>query len=103
MEIELGSIFVVLLVAFGSLIAFKWMLKNVNGWFYESKLGEKKYLLPPGDLGLPFIGNMWSFLRAFKSSDPDTFISSFVSRSHLSLSLSPFSLSVSLGFSYLLC
>ncbi|MED6134602.1 Ent-kaurenoic acid oxidase 1 [Stylosanthes scabra] len=54
--------------------------KNVNWWLYESKLGDKQYSLPPGDMGWPFIGNMWSFLRAFKSSDPDSFLSAFVSR-----------------------
>ncbi|KAL9262514.1 Ent-kaurenoic acid oxidase 1-like protein [Drosera capensis] len=33
-----------------------------------------------GDLGWPFMGNMVSFLIAFKSQNPDSFISSFVSR-----------------------
>lgn len=55
-------------------------LARANSWVYESKLGEKKNKLPPGDLGLPFIGNMWSFLRAFKSSNPDSFLSSFSTR-----------------------
>ncbi|KAF7844425.1 ent-kaurenoic acid oxidase 1-like [Senna tora] len=31
-------------------------------------------------MGWPIIGNMWSFLSAFKFGDPDSFISSFVSR-----------------------
>ncbi|XXG66589.1 hypothetical protein AAC387_Pa06g0132 [Persea americana] len=56
------------------------LLKQVNVWFYEIKLGEIRYSLPPGDLGWPLIGTMWSFLRAFKSGDPDSFISSYVSR-----------------------
>ncbi|KAF5946513.1 hypothetical protein HYC85_016741 [Camellia sinensis] len=58
----------------------KWLLRSVNWWLYEAKLGEKRYSLPPGDMGWPFIGVMWSFLRAFKSNDPDSFISSFVTR-----------------------
>jgi hypothetical protein len=85
---ELGSIWVVLLCSFGALVALKWLLKNANSWLHETQLGDTQYSLPPGDLGWPFIGNMWSFLRAFKSHDPESFISSFVSRSHLSLSLS---------------
>lgn len=67
----------------------KWVLRSVNIWYYERKLGERRYELPPGDLGWPFIGNMWSFLRAFKCSRPESFISKFVDR-YLSLSLSKF-------------
>jgi len=78
MMMEMGSMWVVLLVVAiaGALLVFK----KFNWWLYESKLGVKQYSLPPGDMGLPFIGNMWSFLRAFKSKDPDSFIFSFVSR-----------------------
>ncbi|KAK1583120.1 hypothetical protein Q3G72_021151 [Acer saccharum] len=72
------------------LISWSWMIlglvgvlifvKKANGWLYESKLGAKQYSLPPGDLGWPFIGNMWSFLKAFKSNNPDSFIDTFVTR-----------------------
>ncbi|KAF5946515.1 hypothetical protein HYC85_016743 [Camellia sinensis] len=58
----------------------KWLLRSVDWWLCEAKLGEKRYSLPPGDMGWPFIGVMWSFLGAFKSNDPDSFISSFVTR-----------------------
>ncbi|CAH9118140.1 unnamed protein product [Cuscuta europaea] len=75
---ELGWVAVVLGVVGLSLW---WVLRRVNGWYYERvKLGEQRCSLPPGDLGWPFIGNMWSFLTAFKSPNPDSFISSFVSR-----------------------
>ncbi|KAL2536666.1 Ent-kaurenoic acid oxidase 1 [Forsythia ovata] len=58
-----------------------WLLRSVNCWYYEKELGKKKRdNLPPGDLGWPFIGNMWSFLTAFKSTNPDSFISTFVTR-----------------------
>lgn len=87
---ELGSsMWMVLLCSLGALVALKWLLQNANSWYYETPLGEKKYSLPPGDLGWPFIGNMWSFLRAFKSSNPEAFLNSMVSRfTSLSLSLS---------------
>lgn len=58
----------------------KWALKSVNCWYCERELGEKRYELPPGDFGWPLIGNMWSFLRAFKSANPESFISYFVNR-----------------------
>lgn len=75
----------------GSMMILKWVMKRVNWWLYERKLGEKQYSLPPGDMGWPFIGNMWSFLRAFKTTHPDSFVDSFVSR-YPSLCLFSFSL-----------
>nr|GME16517.1 ent-kaurenoic acid oxidase 2-like [Ipomoea batatas] len=76
---ELG--WAVLFAGIVGLSSFWWALGKVNYWYYEvMKLGDKKRLsLPPGDLGWPFIGNMWSFLRAFKSNNPDSFIASFAS------------------------
>ena len=83
---ELGMMW----VAFGAILGgVLWVLRRANSWVYERKLGEKRFSLPPGDLGWPFIGNMWSFLRAFKSTDPDSFLSSFITRyDHYPLSLS---------------
>ncbi|KAF7844912.1 ent-kaurenoic acid oxidase 2 [Senna tora] len=67
-------------LAIGALVILKFLLKNINWWLYESQFGGKKYSLPPGDMGWPIVGNMWSFLSAFKFGDPDSFVSSFVSR-----------------------
>lgn len=67
-------------------------LRRVNEWYYAGRLGKMQHPLPPGDMGWPFLGNMLTFLKAFKS-DPDSFIHDLVSRSleflftHLSLSL----------------
>jgi len=97
---ESGSIWVVLAVIFGGLGVGKWILKKVNWWLYEAQLGEKQYSLPPGDLGWPFIGNMWSFLRAFKSSDPDSFMRTFINKYTANFSLS-FSTSFSFLFMYI--
>ncbi|GMJ11855.1 ENT-KAURENOIC ACID OXYDASE 1, cytochrome P450, family 88, subfamily A, polypeptide 3 [Hibiscus trionum] len=80
MEMMVSMWIVVLSAILGGFVTVKWVLMSVNWWVYETKLGDKQYCLPPGDLGWPFIGNMWSFLRAFKSKDPDSFIHSFVSR-----------------------
>lgn len=68
-------------ISIGIMLILNWALKRVNVWFYERNLGKKKReCLPPGDFGWPFIGNMWSFLRAFKSNYPDSFIDTFVRR-----------------------
>ncbi|KAF9602167.1 hypothetical protein IFM89_025440 [Coptis chinensis] len=64
----------------GGFVVVLGLLKKANEWYYESKLGEKRLSLPPGDMGWPFIGNMCSFLRAFKSNDPESFINGFVKR-----------------------
>eukprot|EP01018_Ginkgo_biloba_P032945 Gb_06342 [translate_table: standard] len=56
------------------------ILRRFNSWWYEPTLKNGMPPLPPGDMGWPVIGNMLTFLRAFKSSNPDAFISSFVSR-----------------------
>ncbi|CAM8971848.1 unnamed protein product [Rhodiola kirilowii] len=76
---EMGFTWVLVFLSLG-LIGLRWVLSRVNSWLYETQLGDMQWLLPPGDLGWPFIGNMWAFLRAFKSANPDSFISSFVAR-----------------------
>lgn len=62
-------------------------LRKINEWYFVSMLGKKQKPLPPGDMGWPFVGNMFSFLKAFNSQDPDSFIANLIkwSVSHLSL------------------
>ncbi|XP_039060047.1 ent-kaurenoic acid oxidase 1-like [Hibiscus syriacus] len=77
----MGSMWLtVALATLGAFSFLKWVLKSLNPWVYESPLGDLRYSLPPGDLGWPVIRNMWSFLRAFRSVEPDSFMGSFVSR-----------------------
>jgi ent-kaurenoic acid hydroxylase len=80
MMIAMGSIWIIFIAIVGALLVLRALLKNVNWLLYEAKLGVKQFSLPPGDMGWPLIGNMWSFLRAFKSNDPDSFMASFVKR-----------------------
>ena len=72
------KILAVLLATYVFLFGF---VKKLNEWRYVSSLGEKKHSLPPGDMGWPIFGNMGSFLKAFRSKDPDTFIYNLVKRS----------------------
>lgn len=79
-KMELGIMCLLVAALIGGILGLKWPLRSINGWIYEAKLGDKRRLLPPGDLGYPFIGHMWTFLRAFKSSNPDSFVNKFVAR-----------------------
>lgn len=75
----------------GLFCVFLVLLKKINGWYIESKLEKTtRSLLPPGDFGFPFIGNMLSFLKAFKSNNPDRFIDSYTNRFAISLSVSTY-------------
>ncbi|RVX02283.1 Ent-kaurenoic acid oxidase 1 [Vitis vinifera] len=76
----LASSWVLYTAIFAGALALRWVLLRVNKWVYEGRLKGKSYHLPPGDLGWPLIGNMWTFLRAFKTKNPDSFISNIVER-----------------------
>ncbi|KAK8548534.1 hypothetical protein V6N13_054676 [Hibiscus sabdariffa] len=78
MVVELLWPFVAVLAA--TYVILFGFLKKINEWYYVSMLGKKQHPLPPGDMGWPFIGNLWSFLRAFKSQDPDSFIHNLIKR-----------------------
>lgn len=62
------------------------ILRRFNDWYYIGRLGKKQYPLPPGDMGWPYLGGILTFLKAFRSGDPDSYIHNLVSKS-LSLSL----------------
>jgi hypothetical protein len=62
------------------------VVRNLNDWYYDFKMRNKEYPLPPGNMGWPFIGNLWPFYKYFSSNNPDTFINNIV---HKSLSFSP--------------
>ncbi|KAM3308607.1 hypothetical protein P3S67_010351 [Capsicum chacoense] len=77
MEYDIGLLFTVLMIGIVALYSF---LKNANEWFCVKKLDKSQCILPPGDLGWPYIGNMLSFIRSYKYGDPESFISSFTTR-----------------------
>ncbi|KAG5588975.1 hypothetical protein H5410_039489 [Solanum commersonii] len=78
MVCDFGSIF---FTSFAIVIfAVYCLLKRANDLFYTSKFSSKEYNIPPGDMSLPFIGNMFTFFTTFKYGDPESFISYFTSR-----------------------
>ncbi|XP_062073693.1 ent-kaurenoic acid oxidase 2-like [Humulus lupulus] len=78
MELNFG--FWVFSALIGGLVALILILKRANEWYHVSMVAGRQCSLPPGDMGWPLIGNMWSFLIAFKFGHPDSFISNFISR-----------------------
>ncbi|XP_047151617.1 beta-amyrin 11-oxidase-like [Vigna umbellata] len=70
-------LFAALLGGYAFVFGFLW---RVNEWYYVSRVGRNmQHPLPPGHLGWPFLGNMLTFFKAFKS-DPDFFIYDLVFR-----------------------
>ncbi|KAJ7955172.1 Cytochrome P450 family ent-kaurenoic acid oxidase [Quillaja saponaria] len=58
-------------------------VRRFNEWYYIGlfkQLGKNEYPLPPGDLGWPLIGNLFTFIKAFRSKGPDSIIYNLVSR-----------------------
>ncbi|KAI4379702.1 hypothetical protein MLD38_005964 [Melastoma candidum] len=64
----------------GAFVILFVFLRNFNEWFYVKALGKKRHELPPGDMGWPLVGTTISFARSLMLRDPDSYISSFVSR-----------------------
>ncbi|MBA0826824.1 hypothetical protein Goarm_011645, partial [Gossypium armourianum] len=86
MGIELLWSFVAIVAA--TYVILFGFLKKINEWYYVTMSEKKQNPLPPGHMGWPFIGNMWSFFKASNSQDPDSFIDNLVKRTHLFGSLS---------------
>ena len=80
-------LWLILSVLLGGYVFVFGFLRRFNEWYYVRRLGKTQYPLPPGDMGWPYLGVLPTFLKAFKSDDPDSYIYSLVSKS-LSLSLS---------------
>jgi ent-kaurenoic acid hydroxylase len=53
-------------------------VRKCNGWYYHLKLRNKKYPLPPGDMGWPLIGNLLPFIKNFSSGQPDSFTTNLI-------------------------
>ncbi|XP_017624666.2 beta-amyrin 11-oxidase-like [Gossypium arboreum] len=78
MGIELLWSFVAIVAA--TYVILFGFLKKINEWYYVTMSEKKQNPLPPGHMGWPFIGNMWSFFKASNSQDPDSFIDNLVKR-----------------------
>jgi hypothetical protein len=68
-------------------------VRKCNGWYYHLKLRNKKYPLPPGDMGWPLIGNLLPFIKNFSSGQPDSFTTNLILKSLYFLTLFNFFLS----------
>ncbi|GMY29796.1 beta-amyrin 11-oxidase-like [Fagus crenata] len=77
MELDLWLILAVLLGGYVFVFGF---LRRFNELYYVRRLGKTKYPLPPGDMGWPYLGGLPTFLKAFKSEDPDSYIHNLVSK-----------------------
>ena len=86
-KMEMELLWLILSVLLGGYVFVFGFLRRFNEWYYVRRLGKTQYPLPPGDMGWPYLGGLPTFLKAFKSDDPDSYIYSLVSKS-LSLSLS---------------
>ncbi|KAK8585577.1 hypothetical protein V6N13_050554 [Hibiscus sabdariffa] len=80
-NVDSELVWLILAAVVGAYAFLSGFLKKTNELYYVLRLGKKKHSsLPPGDMGWPFIGNMISFVRAFRSQNPDSFTNNLVRR-----------------------
>jgi ent-kaurenoic acid hydroxylase len=79
-QMGLEFLWLILAVVLGGYVFVLGFLKRFNEWYYVGRLGKTQYPLPPGDMGWPYLGCLPTFLKAFKSNDPDSFIYNLVSK-----------------------
>jgi ent-kaurenoic acid monooxygenase len=78
----MGGVVWAALVVLGAAVLLGTVVRWLHGWYREASLGAvRRARLPPGEMGWPVVGAMWSFLWAFKSGKPDAFIDSYIRRS----------------------
>jgi len=78
---ELSWVWMIVVTLMAYYVFVKKIVRKLNGWYYDMKLGNKHGLLPPGDMGWPLIGNLIPFFKDFSSGHPDSFVNNFVFKS----------------------
>ncbi|XP_008448714.2 beta-amyrin 11-oxidase-like [Cucumis melo] len=73
MELKMMMNWLVLLI-FGGLVLVFGVLKRLNDWYYEAKLGKLWPKLPPGHMGWPFLGSSLSFIKDYTAGRPRSFL-----------------------------
>ncbi|KAF7800992.1 beta-amyrin 11-oxidase-like [Senna tora] len=87
MKMELPWLWIIGTIV-GSYIFVFGIVKNINQWFYVERVKHKlPYPLPPSHMGWPFLGDLLSIITIFKSPNPDSFITNFISSYYVVISL----------------
>lgn len=63
-----------LVLIFAAFVFVFGVLKRLNGWYYEAKLGKLWPKLPPGDMGWPIIGSTLTYVKDYIAGQPQNFV-----------------------------